>query len=70
MASWLDTPNRPIPGDKSIVQNFGIPPYDDVQADPNFNAPNVVTFSKGGVTVAVLEFTYSSGNLVNVSRTS
>jgi hypothetical protein len=70
MASWLDTPNMPIPGDKSIVQNFGIPPYDNVEADPNFNAPNTVTFKKNGVTVAVLAFTYDAGNLVNVERTS
>lgn len=68
--SWLDTPNQSVPGDKSIVQNFGIPPYDDVEADPNFNAPNTVTFKKGGITVAVLEFTYNAGALVNVARTS
>ena len=68
--AWIDTPGGIVPGQTSVTSGFEVPMYDDVIADPDFDAPDTVTFKKGGQTVAVLAFTYDAGALTQVTRTA
>ena len=68
--SWLDTPNQRVPGQDSTTWGLEIPQYDKVVGDPDLDAPDTITFSKGGITVAVLALTYVAGKLTEVTRTA
>ena len=68
--SWLDTPGQVVPGQDSTTWGLEIPQYDKVVGSPNLTTPTTITFSKAGVTVAVLSLTYSGTDLTTVQRTA